>query len=479
MYPELKLLIGGSWTDGSTGESLPVHNPATGALLGQLPIASAADVDAAVDAAARAFVGWKAMTALERGRILARIGQLLRSRASELAPILTMEQGKPLAEAHGELTSAADNFEWAGEEGKRLCGRIVPSRFPGADQYVLNEPIGVVAALSPWNFPAVLATRKIAMALAAGCTLVIKPAEETPGILVAIAHLCLEAGLPAGALNMVFGIPAQISERLIRSPQVKKISFTGSVPVGKQLSALAGQEMKPITLELGGHSPVLVMEDADVKQVAKLALASKFRNAGQICMAPTRFYVHDTVFDQFVECFAEGARSIKVGDGLESGVTMGPLVSARRVAAMESLTADACNAGARLICGGARPQGVPREGSFWEPTVLADVPGHARVMTEEPFGPMALMVRIRSVEDALERANRSSYGLASFAFTDSARSISTIRSGIQAGSISINTSAITPPELPFGGVKDSGLGVEMGVEGLSAYTTPKVCIQAA
>jgi len=474
-YPELALFIDGEWI-GERPESGPVSEPATGREFARVPFATPDDVDRAAAAAARAFAGWRTTTALARGRILGRISELVRADAKRLATILTLEQGKTLTEAAGEIAATADTFEWLAEEGKRIYGRIVPSRFPGTSAQVTYEPVGVVAAFSPWNFPAVLAARKIATALAAGCTVVIKPAEETPGILVALARICQEAGVPDGALNVLYGVPADISTRLIRSPHVAKISFTGSVPVGRALSALAGAEMKRITLELGGHSPVLVFDDVDPDRVARLAVAAKFRNAGQICHAPTRFIVQSGVYDAFVESLARHAGALRVGNGLHAETQMGPLANARRTAAMDELTRDARAQGARVVCGG--DSGAAAGGFFWQPTVLADVPAAARVMREEPFGPLAPVARFNDTEDALARANAVDYGLASYAFTDSAKTVRRIADGIEAGSLSINTFAMSPPELPFGGIKQSGLGSEMGREGILEHVRGKAIVHA-
>jgi succinate-semialdehyde dehydrogenase/glutarate-semialdehyde dehydrogenase len=474
-YPELSLLIDGQWI-AERPASGPVIEPATGREFARVPFATPDDVDRAAAAAAHAFRGWRATTALARGRILGRIGELVRADATRLATILTLEQGKTLAEAAGEITATADTFEWLAEEGKRIYGRIVPSRYPGTTAQVAHEPIGVVAAFSPWNFPAVLAARKIATALAAGCTVVIKPAEETPGIIVALARIAQEAGLPDGALNLLYGVPAEISTRLIRSPHVAMVSFTGSVPVGRGLAALAGAEMKRITLELGGHSPVLVFDDVDPDRVARLAVAAKFRNAGQICHAPTRFFVQAGVYDAFVESLARHAGALRVGNGLHPQTQMGPLANARRTAAMDELTRDARARGARVVCGGeAGPAGG---GFFWQPTVLADVPAAARLMREEPFGPLAPVARFADTEDALARANAVDYGLASYAFTNSAKTVRRVADGIEAGSLSINTFAMSPPELPFGGHKQSGMGSEMGREGILEHVRSKAIIHA-
>ncbi|ANN67254.1 NAD-dependent succinate-semialdehyde dehydrogenase [Bordetella bronchialis] len=480
MYPRLALLIDGEWLDASRREAIPVINPATGERLGELPVATDEDIDRGADAAARAYPGWRDRTALDRGRILARVATLLRDRVDALAGVLTREQGKPLHEAAAEVIATADTFEWMAEEGRRVYGRIVASRFPGAEQLVVQEPIGPVAAFSPWNFPAVLAGRKIATALAAGCPIVIKPAEETPGILVEIARACVEAGVPAGVLNLLFGEPARISERLIARPEIRKLSFTGSIAVGRRLAGLAGSALKRITLELGGHAPVIVCDDADLERAAILGVAAKFRNAGQVCNCPTRFFVQRGVYEAFADRYATLARSLRVGNGLDDGVQMGPLVHARRVQAMREFTADAAGHGGVILAGGEPPREAGQgAGAFWAPTVIAGAGGKARAMREEPFGPLALIEPYTDIEEAVARANATEYGLASYAFTASLASARLLQDRIRAGCFSLNTYAITPPELPYGGVKHSGLGREMGSEGLLEHFETKSIIRAS
>ena len=481
MYPALGLLVDGEWIDASKREAIEVRNPATGAPLGRLPVATLADIDRAAEAADRAFAAWRSRTPLERARILGTAATTLRQRAQALGTILTLEQGKPLREATAEVIATADSFEWMAEEGRRVYGRIVPSRYPDTEQFVVHEPIGPVAAFSPWNFPAVLAGRKIAMALAAGCPIVIKPAEEAPGILVAITKICVEAGVPPGVLNLLFGVPAQISERLIARSEIRKISFTGSIPVGRRLAAMAGTALKRITLELGGHAPAIVCDDADLSRALNLGVAAKFRNAGQICNCPTRFFVQQGVFDEFAGKFAAAARGLCVGNGLDDKAQMGPLIHSRRVEAMRALTQDATACGGEILAGGDAPEGLDaslREGSFWAPTVIARAGGEARALREEPFGPMALMEPFTEVEDAIARANSTEHGLASYAFTRSLSTAKLIQDRIEAGCFSLNTFAITPPELPYGGVKHSGIGREMGSEGLLEHFQIKAVIRA-
>lgn len=475
-YPELGLLIDGAWiTQGRATQ--PVVDPATGEVIAALPLATAADIDAGAEAAARAFPIWRRTPAIERAQLLQRIAALIRRDESSLAAIVTREQGKRLPEALQEVRNSADTFEWMAEEGKRVYGRTVPARTPGVDQFVRLEPVGPVAAFSPWNFPAVLASRKVATALAAGCTVVLKPAEETPGILVAIARLCMEAGLPAGVLNLLYGVPADVSSRLIAHPAISKVSFTGSVPVGRQLAAQAAGVLKKSTLELGGHAPVIVASDVDVERVVELAVAAKFRNAGQLCICPTRFFVHSSIYNAFVSRFAARAADLRVGSGFDASVGMGPLANARRVEAMRDFCTDALERGAQIACGGTVPADQDR-GYFWTPTVIADIPDDAQAMQREPFGPLALMTPFVDIDEAIARANATEYGLAAYVFTRSLRDAHALEHGLEAGNVSINTFAISAPEMPFYGYKHSGLGSEMGREGLLDHLHVKAVVRA-
>ena len=474
-YPTLQLLVDGEWLGQTGRKSLPVHDPATGEWLADLPLATAADIDAAAEAAARAFPAWRATPAHERGRLLEAIAARIRERCESLATVLSREQGKTLREAMGELSVAADTFDWMAQEGRRAYGRLVPSRLAGVEQLVVQEPVGPVAAFSPWNFPAVLASRKIAAALAAGCTVVLKPAEETPGILVAIAAIAVECGLPRGVLNLLYGDPAQISQQLIESPAIAKLSFTGSVPVGRHLSTLAGMQMKKITLELGGHAPVVIDQDVDVELLAQAAIAAKYRNAGQLCHAPTRFIVHESVVASFTQALVTRAQALKLGHGLAADTQMGPLTHERRVQAMEAFCEDALARNAKIACGGER---YGSRGFFFLPTVIADADTSLLAMREEPFGPLALVSRFTHLDDAIAQANHPDYGLGAYAFTGSYESARRLQEGIESGSLSINTFSITPPEMPFCGWKQSGMGAEMGSEGLHEYLKTKSVIRA-
>jgi succinate-semialdehyde dehydrogenase/glutarate-semialdehyde dehydrogenase len=469
-YTELSLLIGGEWVTGGGREVLAVINPATEEVLGELPLATRADLDQALAAARDAYPAWRAMPPNERGRILKGAAALLRERADHIARIATMEEGKTLPEARVEAGMAAEIFEWYAEEGRRAYGRVLPQRAAGVRMSVLKEPVGPVAGFAPWNFPLGNPARKIGAPLAAGCTCILKPAEETPGSALEIARALLDAGLPKGVLSVVFGVPSMISEHLIGSPIIRAVHFTGSIPVGKQLTKLAADGMKRTTMELGGHGPVLVFDDVDVEQVLDMSVMAKFRNAGQVCVSPTRFYVHQSIYEKFVAGFARRTRALKVGDGLVEGVQMGPLAHPRRLEAMHSLLADARQHGAKLQAGGERIAG---KGYFWQPTVLSEIPETARIMNEEPFGPVALINSFASFEEAISRANRLPYGLAAYAFSRASRTVNLLGEQLEAGMIGINSFQISVPESPFGGIKESGHGSEEGIEGLETCLVTK------
>ena len=470
-YPPLALFIDGEWIGAALRESRPVVNPASGQVLAQMPVATAADLERAATVADAAFRQWRRTSAFERAGILHRAADLLRERAGAIATITSLEQGKPLHEARGEILAAAEVFDWFAEEGRRTYGRVVPSRDPSHIRYqVLRQPVGPVAAFSPWNIPSLIPARKIGASLAAGCSCVIKPAEETPGTCLQLARALADAGLPDGVLQVVTGDPAMISQALVASPQIRKVSFTGSTPVGRHLGALAGERLKRMTLELGGHAPVLVFADADLDAAVAQMVAFKYRNAGQVCISPTRFYVQRQVHDAFVERFAAAAAALRVGDGLAEGTQMGPLANPRRITAMQGLVDDAVASGARQLCGGR----IAGEGNFWAPTVLADVPASARVMSEEPFGPVAVTARFDSVDEAIALANRLPYGLAAYAWTGSIRTAHRLSEDLECGMLGVNNTAITFAETPFGGVKDSGYGSEGGSEGMEGYLETKL-----
>lgn len=468
---DIKLLIANEWVDAADRATYVIENPANGERIGCVAKASDMDLAHAVEAAAKAFPQWRNTSPYDRSKMMRRAAELLRSRIADVARSITLEQGKPLREAMAEVHVACDTIEWFAEEGRRTYGRIVPARDPHTLQAIIMEPVGPVALFTPWNFPLNQAARKIAAAMCAGCTIVAKPAEETPSCIVELARAFLDAGLPAGVLNLVFGAPAQISEYLIAHPAIRKISFTGSTSVGKKIAALAGQNMKRLTMELGGHAPVLVFEDADVDAAATEMAQAKFRNAGQICVSPTRFIVQQSVYEPFVERFVQFARSLNVGPGSDPSTGMGPMANQRRIDAMEALVEDAVDCGATLRAGGKRHGNI---GHYFEPTVLADVPVTARAMNEEPFGPIALFKPFDDIDQAIDEANRLPYGLAAFAYARSSAVISEVRSRVEAGMISVNGNLLALPEVPFGGVKDSGYGSEGGSEAVDAYMITKL-----
>jgi succinate-semialdehyde dehydrogenase/glutarate-semialdehyde dehydrogenase len=475
-YPDVQLMIGNEWGPAQGGRTLPILNPATGETIGKLAHAEVPDLDRALEAAQKGFNLWRNVSAYDRSKVMRKVADLIRERADTIATLMVMEQGKPFAEAKGETMVAPDIIEWFAEEGRRAYGRVIPARGPGIYQLVIKEPVGVVAAFTPWNFPINQAVKKIAAALAAGCSIIVKGPEETPGSLAAMVACFVDAGVPAGVVGLVYGIPGDISSYLIPHPIVRKISFTGSTVVGKHLAAMAGQHMKRVTMELGGHAPAIVFDDADLDVATKILSANKFRNAGQVCIAPTRFLVQEKVYDDFVGRFVKAAEAIKVGDGLEAGTTMGPLANDRRIQAMDGFIADAVQHGGTVKTGGAR---IGNKGNFFQPTVLTGVSTDARIMNEEPFGPVAIMTPFRNVEDAVAEANRLPFGLAAYAYTRSAHTANRMANEVEAGMMSINHHGLALAETPFGGTKDSGYGSEGGIEGLDAYMGTKFVSQAS
>ncbi|SEP45717.1 succinate-semialdehyde dehydrogenase / glutarate-semialdehyde dehydrogenase [Methylobacterium sp. ap11] len=475
MFPDVKLHIAGEWRAGSGGQTLPILNPATGETLSQLAVATRDDLDQALAAADRGFQAWRKVSAFERSKVLRKAANLMRERADEIARIMTLEQGKPVAEAKMEVLGGADTMDWFAEEGRRAYGRVIPPRAEGVMQLVIREPVGPVAAFTPWNFPINQAVRKVSAALCTGCSVILKGPEDTPASCTALIQALLDAGVPGDVLGLVFGDPATISSYLIPHPVIRKITFTGSTAIGKELAALAGQHMKRATMELGGHAPAIVFRDADVQKAVQVLGANKFRNAGQVCVAPTRFLVHDSVFDAFVDGFVGLSQGLKVGNGLEDGVKMGPLAHGRRIEAMEGFVADAEQKGATLRTGGKR---IGNQGNFFEPTVFTDVPLDARIMNEEPFGPIAAIQRFSDDEEAFAEANRLPYGLAAYAYTRSAETATKLATRVESGMMSINHHGIALPETPFGGVKDSGYGSEGGSEAIEAYLNTKFVTQA-
>jgi len=465
-YPELQLYINGQWKSAS---GQPVLNPSDESVLGTVPSATQADLDDALGAAEAGFRVWSRTAPARRAEIILKAAALMRERVDAMATAMTLEQGKPIAQSRLEILRGCEIIEWDASEGRRTYGRVIPSE-PDIRHTVLRQPIGVVAAFSPWNFPMSSPARKVGGALSAGCSIILKASEETPAGAVQLVRAFHDAGLPAGVLNLVFGRPSEISEYLIPQKTIRLVTFTGSIPVGKTLAELAGRHMKPAIMELGGHAPVIVCDDVDPVSTAATSVIGKSRNAGQVCVSPTRFFVQDAIYKEFTTAFAEKARAVKVGDGLNPANQMGPLANHRRIEAMEDMVADAQAKGARLLAGGSR---IGNRGYYYPLTVLADVPFDARAMQQEPFGPLALINPVSSLDEAIEKANAVPYGLAAYAFTRSADNANRLAEEVEVGNLSINNFVASNAETPFGGVKESGYGREGGTEGLACYTVPK------
>jgi succinate-semialdehyde dehydrogenase / glutarate-semialdehyde dehydrogenase len=475
MYPNVQLHIAGEWRDARSGKFIPVINPATEETIGQVAHAEQADLDEALEAAERGFRAWRKVSAYDRAKVMRKAADLLRSRADAIASLMTQEQGKPLPEAKMETLAAADLIEWFAEEGRRAYGRVIPARAEGVYQLAIREPVGPVAAFTPWNFPINQVVRKLSAAVATGCSIIVKAPEETPASPAELIRAFLDAGVPGDVVSLVYGVPAEISSYLIAHPVIRKVTFTGSTPVGKQLAALAGQHMKRATMELGGHAPAIVFDDADLDLAAKTLAGAKFRNAGQVCVSPTRFLVQEKLYEPFVEKFVAAAKKVRVGNGLEEGTQMGPLVHDRRIPWVEGLVADARQKGAEVHTGGER---IGNKGYFYQPTVVTGVGRDARMMNEEPFAPVAMIASFREFDEVVEEANRLPYGLAAYAFTRSAKTANAVAAKVESGMMTINHLGLALPEVPFGGVKDSGYGSEGGSEAIEGYLNTKFVSQA-
>ncbi|WP_137176397.1 NAD-dependent succinate-semialdehyde dehydrogenase [Roseomonas sp. AR75] len=475
MYPDTQLFIDGTWRAARSGRTLPVINPATEEVIGQVAHASKNDLDEALDAAAKGFAAWKKVSAFDRSKLMRKAADILRSRADETARLMTLEQGKPLPEAKMEVMAAADIIDWFAEEARRAYGRVVPARGEGIYQLVVKEPVGPVAAFTPWNFPINQVVRKLSAAVATGCSIIVKAPEETPASPAMLVKAFVDAGLPAGVVGLVYGVPSEISEYLIPHPVIRKVTFTGSTPIGKHLAALAGAHMKRVTMELGGHAPAIVFDDADLDLAVKTLAGAKFRNAGQVCVSPTRFMVQEKLYEPFVEKFVALAKGLKVGDGVAEGTQMGPLAHDRRIPWVEGLVADARQKGAEVHTGGER---IGNKGYFYQPTVMTGVGKDARMMNEEPFGPVAMIAPFKEFDEVVEEANRLPFGLAAYAFTRSAKTANAVAAKVETGMMTINHLGLALPEVPFGGVKDSGYGSEGGSEAIEAYLNTKFVSQA-
>jgi succinate-semialdehyde dehydrogenase / glutarate-semialdehyde dehydrogenase len=475
MYPSTQLFIDGQWCDAASGRTLPVVNPANHQQIGTVAYAERADLDRALEAADKGYKAWRKVSPFERCKIMRKAADIFRSRADTVANCITFEQGKPLAEAKMEAMAGADIIDWFAEEGRRAYGRVIPARAEGVYQLVVKEPVGPVAAFTPWNFPINQAVRKLSAALASGCSIILKAPEETPASPAELVRAFADAGVPAGVINLVYGSPAEISGYLIPHPIIRKMTFTGSTPVGKQLAALAGSHMKRATMELGGHAPVIVFDDADVDTVAKAMAGAKYRNAGQVCVSPTRFLVQEGIYGKFVERFVENTKAVKVGDGFDPATKMATLANPRRQAAMVANVEDAKKHGGKVQTGG---YPIGEKGNFFEPTVITELDRKAMAMNTEPFGPLVIINPFKSFDDAVTEANRLPYGLAAYAWTRSAKTAAAVAAQVETGMMTINHLGFALPEVPFGGVKDSGYGTEGGADALEPYLVAKFVTQA-
>jgi succinate-semialdehyde dehydrogenase/glutarate-semialdehyde dehydrogenase len=472
MYDGLGLYIDGKWRPSNSGRAFKILNPANEEVLGELPIADASDLDEALQAAKKGLAIWRKTTSWERSKVMRKVADLLRERADSIARTLTLESGKPLPEARLEVGAAADQFDWFADEARRIYGQTIESRIPNVRNFLRYEPVGVVAAFTAWNFPVVLVARKIAPALAAGCSIIVKPAEDDPAAGLAVVQACHDAGVPPGVVNAVVGDPPFISSYLLASPITRKVTLTGSIPVGKQLLKLAADTVKRASMELGGHAPFIVFEDADLAHAAELGVKTKFRNNGQVCVSPTRFFVHESKLEDFTERFIAGVKKIKIGNGLEQGVDVGPLINKKRLDWITDLVEDSRSNGATIETGGRQPPGFNR-GYFYEPTVITGLKDDNKIMTTEPFGPVALITSFKAFDEVMARANQLPFGLASYCFTRSLKTANEAFEQLETGIVGVNHCAIATAELPFGGMKESGMGREGGSLGIKDFLEPK------
>jgi len=461
-----RCFVGGEWTDADSGATIVVHNPATGEQLGTIPKMGAAETRRAIDAANAAWPAWRALTAGARSRVLRKWFELIVENQEDLARLMTSEQGKPLTEARGEVLYAASFIEWFAEEGKRIYGDVIPGHQPDKRIVVTKEPIGVCAAITPWNFPLAMITRKAGPALAAGCTMVLKPATQTPYSALALAALAERAGVPKGVFSVVTGSAADIGGELTANPIVRKLTFTGSTEVGVKLAAQCAPTVKKLSLELGGNAPFIVFDDADLDAAVEGALASKYRNTGQTCVCANRLLVQDGVYDAFAAKLAAAVAKLKVGNGLDDGVTQGPLIDMNAVEKVEEHVADATSKGARVVAGGKRH---PLGRTFFEPTILADVTTQMKVAREETFGPVAPLFRFKDEAEAIRMANDTEFGLAAYFFASSMNRVWRVSGALEYGIVGINTGIISTEVAPFGGMKSSGLGREGSKYGIEDY----------
>lgn len=467
-----RMFIDGHWCEADSGKTLAVINPANESVISEVAYGTRAEADRAIESASRAFPAWRALSVYDRSKILKKTAELMRERADRIARALTQEQGKPLLEAKSEVLHSADTFEWFAEEAKRTYGRIISPTNTAKRYYTIKHPVGVVGTITPWNFPAALPSRKIAPALAAGCTVVSRPAEQTPITLIMMFECLADAGVPQGVANLVIGPARPIADAFFEHQAVRKISFTGSTEVGKELIRRSADQVKRLSLELGGHAPLIVFPDADVSQVAQAAVIGKFRNNGQVCIAPSRFYVHEKISKDFTEAAVELAKGLKLGNGLETGVQVGPMFEARAVDKTLALVEDARAKGGKVLTGGGRSSRFDK-GYWFEPTVIREVKGEMKIMTEEPFAPVMPLLDFDKLDDVIDAANNTPYGLAAYVFTNDLTVATKMAEGLEAGIIGINDPVPATPQCPFGGMKESGMGRELGIEGLDAYFETK------
>jgi succinate-semialdehyde dehydrogenase / glutarate-semialdehyde dehydrogenase len=472
MYENYGLYFDGAWRPASDGAVKEVVDPTNEEVIGTIPVATVEDLDAALASAERGLEKWRRVPPWERARLIRKTADIIRERVEDIAHAMSLETGKPVPEAIGETLAAADQFEWHAEETKRIYGQTIEGRAPDVRMTVIYQPVGVVAAFAAWNFPALLPARKMAVALAAGCSFIMKPAGEAPGSCMALVQACHDAGIPPGVANFVTGNSGLIAEHLIRSPIVRKVTVTGSVPVGKQLLRLSADGVKKVSMELGGHAPVLVFDDVDAEGAGRTCAASKFRNCGQVCISPSRFYVHEDSYEIFSRAFVDLAKSMKVGRGIDEGVQMGPMANARGVATAKRLVEDAVSRGAELLTGGDRPAAFNR-GYFFAPTVLGRVPDDALIMNEEPFAPVAPITTFRDYDEVIRRANALPFGLAGYVFSNNLRTATLAAEALEVGMVGVNDMMLASAEAPFGGVKESGMGREGGALGLHDYLEAK------
>ena len=473
MYQSFGLFLDGAWRPASDNASAPVLSPVSERPLGDVPVATTADAQAAIDAAEQGLAAWRALGNFARADALHRIADAMAARREEAARTISLETGKPLVQAEREWALSVDQFRWYAEEARRITGRIVESRVPGGRFEVTREPVGICAAFTAWNFPAALVARKVAPALAAGCSIIVRPSSQTPGVAMLMVDCCRAGGLPAGTVQLLVGPTETTYAPLMTDKRVRKVSLTGSTRVGQQMIRDAAATVKKVSMELGGNAPLIVYDDADLDLALNVSVPTKFANAGQVCVTPDRFFVHERLHDAFVEGFVSRAQALKVGDGLDPATQMGPLISRRRLEEIEGIVADAIKAGATLASGGKRAGGF-NAGHFHEPTVLTDVTDDMRVFAEENFGPIAAITRFSDDDEVLARANASDMGLSAYAFTRSPQRARRTIAELKAGMVGINSFAMAASEAPFGGTNFSGLGREGGPEGLDAYLDTKL-----